>query len=321
LIQNCFWDVVKNGATENANKRWLKYTPTLVCHYIVDHILNVRFSNPDADETSIFTKEYFKKALGKTCQTHRRLDVDHSVAIVWRSSKRDLVSWDRMGPMLVRIPANNFGPQVQEDADPELYGLERSNLTLRDLFFRAIQCSRETLVSQINHTVIARLIIFIIQHPDPGTVPSNPQRKPIDASHLERVWLGEGLKFTRFFDNPARANSVISSVWKHCKQNSAKWKIMKKAAEQNIGTWCSHGERGIDVLQLDQAENNNMNNSLLNANKRFAVKRAEKGHISRRFLLWLLEKKQWYDDQRNNGTLPREETVRDECQILGGRTE
>jgi hypothetical protein len=165
------------------------------------------------------------------------------------------------------------------------------------------------------------LIIFIIQHPDPGTVPSNPQRKPIDASHLERVWLGEGLKFTRFFDNPARANSVISSVWKHCKQNSAKWKIMKKAAEQNIGTWCSHGERGIDVLQLDQAENNNMNNSLLNANKRFAVKRAEKGHISRRFLLWLLEKKQWYDDQRNNGTLPREETVRDECQILGGRTE
>jgi hypothetical protein len=286
----------------------------------MDHILNIRFANPDADETSIFTISNFKKVLARTCQTSRRFDDDTSYAIVWRSSTRDLVSWDRMGPMLVMIPEANVGPQVPQPAVPELYPLQRSNTRLNDLFFRNIVTSRRS-TPQINHVIIGRLILYALRHPNRATIPHGPRKKPIDASYFQRVSFGQGFKFTRFFDSPFHANSAIVTVWNHCKANNAKWQIIKTAAEINMDSWCAHGERGIDVLQCTQYEATQTDQLLTLDDSYDCVRRAENGYITRTFILWLLEKKEWYNSRRIAGVLPREDAVRAYCAIARERSE
>jgi hypothetical protein len=321
LITNCFWDVAKNGSSEDAKGRWLKYTPRFVCHYVMDHLLSVRYSNPDADEDSLFTIDNFKKVLGKMSHTHRRLDEDHSTPIVWRSSPRDLFSWDRMGPMLVVIPNTNLGPQVQQEADAELYPLQRSNSSkLKDLFFRQISCTHEVNFAQLNHIVIARLLLFKLRHPTGNTVVTASTKKPIDASHLETVFLGDGLKFTRFFDNPASATMQIQTVWKHYKKRTTKWEQIRQAAMYNSASWCSHGEHQIDVLQCTAAQEAQMVNCLHMQDSYFPIKQAERGCITRKFLLWLLEQKEWYNGLRSAGTLPSQPELRNHVGIVHARS-
>jgi hypothetical protein len=76
LIKNCFWDVAKDASATPPVGRWKKYTPRHVCHYVMDHILSVRYSSPEADVDSLFTTENFKKVLGRACVGHRRFGED-----------------------------------------------------------------------------------------------------------------------------------------------------------------------------------------------------------------------------------------------------
>jgi hypothetical protein len=324
LIKNCFWDVAKDAAEAAPKGRWLKYTPRLVCHFIMDHLLSVHFANPQAEGSSLFTVDNFKKVLGRVCQSSRRLDVDNSDAIVWKSSPRDLVSWDRMGPMLVKIPGSNAGPQVEPEAIPELYAYARIRLDVKDIFFKSVVATPGLLFAQINHIIIARLILFVMAHPPQGFVPRNPPKKPIDASHLERVWLGDGLKLTRFFDSFKAADEVIKAVWKHAQKDNDKWKILKARAIVNRDMWCSHGERGIDILQLSGEQETTMTRLIQLADASYAFRKAERGHISRSFLLWLLDKKEWYNTTRLgglgvSGRQPRVSEIRTHCDLPEGR--
>jgi hypothetical protein len=319
LITNCFWDIAKNGGREDPKGRWHKYTPRFVCHYVMDHILSVRFSNPTADENSLFTVDNFKKVLGRMNHVHRRVEEDTSCSVVWRSSPRDLVSWERMGPMLVRIPISH-GPQIEQEPIPELYPLARANVTFKDLFFTQIGCSHPASFAQINHTIIARLIIYAQRHETASSAVRNAQTKPVDPSHLERVFIAPGLRLTMFFDTFQKAKDTIVTVWKHYKKQSPKWQIIKSRAMINDTTWVAHGERGIDVLQCTPTEESRMATLLEHPDSFHAVKMAESGWITRTFLLWLMQQKEWYNSERIRGTMPKERAVRAHCHILHDKT-
>jgi hypothetical protein len=229
------------------------------------------------------------------------------------------VSWDRMGPMLVKIPGSNAGPQVEQEPIVQLYPHAMASKNAKDIFFKNIVATTGLQYVQINHIIIARLIIFVMAHPPQGFVPRNPPRKPIDASHLERVWLGDGLKLTRFFDTSKAADEVIKGVWKQYQKDTPKWQLLRAKAIVNRDTWCSHGERGIDILQLSGEQETTMTNLIQLADASYACRKAERGHISRSFLLWLMDKKEWYNTIRLGGRQPSVTELRIHCDLPPSR--
>jgi hypothetical protein len=314
LITNCFWDVAKNGSMQNPKGRWLKYTTRYVLHYVMDHILSIRASDPASDETALFTIDNFKRVLAKNCHSHRHQENDNSPVIVWRSSTRDLVSWNRAGPMIVKIPTTNNGPHLTPaEMPPDHYPLSRANIQLKDAFFQNIGCTHHKSVIQINHILIGRLILFALRDPTAG---AQPMKKPIDYRIIERVSLGGGLFLTRFFTTQSHAEGSIHTVWKHYRENKLKWRKIKERAETNQLLWGNHGSDLIDILQTTAEDEALMDQRLSHADSFHCLKMAESGKITRKFLLWLLQMKEWYDNMRLGGTLPNAEDVREHCSIL-----
>jgi hypothetical protein len=235
---------------------------------------------------------------------------------VLRSSVRELVAWARMGPMIVRIPITN-GPPIVIEPEGELFPMQRTVTIGRDQFFKNVCRTVSTKSVLISHIIIARVILFTISNREVGA----PVRagKPINDREISLVWVGQGLRFTRFFETTAKCREAINTVWRTLSKEpptplSAR---LRRAATVNSESWVTHSVRGLDVLQAPHHSHETQMDDLLNLeDKFFALKRAERGYITRNFLIWLLSKKDWYNHYRGEGITPTEREVEVQCSIL-----
>jgi hypothetical protein len=274
----------------------------MILHYASDHILEVGDRLRETPGHPWTTKS-FQNTLAGMCNS-RRTGEDTSTSIVWKSNKRDLVRWERMCPILVKmLPSSNL-PTVKVRIPTELRGLTNIEGLGRDNFFKDIMVQppqRGEVVALLNQVLMARIMVYIRCH--------EPKRDKdnftMSESDMVRIVIDDTKDFSRFFDNKSKRKGQIQQMQKLLRPNphtgvtSDRAKSILKAAEVNSDCWGKRSVGGELILTTYSDTISIRMHDLLNRDdKTHAVRYAQQGYITTGFLIWLLKGKEKYNHLR-----------------------
>jgi hypothetical protein len=273
---------------------WAKMGVRRLFHYAIDIMAKV-YAKADSSKKDFWKQDRFIEGLGRALQPRRVAD-DTSPFILWRTDEKRCIRYEHLKAMIVggNIHRRTILPTRKRKITTsfDFCEVEDSNRP-RDTFFKWLGQSKGTY--QLNEILLGRICFCIWQKHTVGKNHNNPNWKVFYPYIRTEMGLNLGI----FWETTYRFEKAMKEF--HKRKSIEKGKLDRGACELNSGSWRYPPSGGIYPFEYSTDVEAEMDMYLDSRNSTKAIEFALAGHLTERFLKWMVAMKTHYNSIRGSG--------------------